>query len=92
MIMTEMDPIEEELGKVGEALSVSPLVMKLDKFRILSDTDVPPEEFLMRLFGKPCFPRRDISTVTGTGDGKGQVTDIRIRYSLTPCFLFITFE
>ena len=64
--MTEMDPIEEELGKVGEAPSVSPLVMKLDKFRILSDTDVPPEEFLMRLFGKPCFPRRDISTVTGT--------------------------
>ncbi len=64
--MTEMDPIEEELGKVVNASSVSPLVMKLDKFRIMSDTDVPPEEFLMRLFGKPCFPRRDISTVTGT--------------------------
>ena len=31
----------------------------------MSDTDVPPEEFLMRLFGKPCFPRRDLSAVTG---------------------------
>lgn len=60
------DPIMEELGKVGETPSVPPLVEKLDKFRIMSDTDVPPEEFLMRLFGKPCFPRRDISTVTGT--------------------------
>ena len=60
------DPIVEELGKASMAPSVSPLVMKLDKFRIMSDTDVPPEEFLMRLFGKPCFPRRDLSTVTGT--------------------------
>ena len=64
--MTEIDPIEEELGRAGEASSIPQLVVKLDKFRIMSDTDVPPEEFLMRLFGKPCFPRRDISTVTGT--------------------------
>ena len=64
--MNGKDPIEEELGKAGVASSVPPSVVKLDKFRIMSDTDVPPEEFLMRLFGKPCFPRRDISTVTGT--------------------------
>ena len=64
--MNGKDPIEEELGKAGVAPSVPPSVVKLDKFRIMSDTDVPPEEFLMRLFGKPCFPRRDISTVTGT--------------------------
>ena len=61
-----LDPIEEELVKAGEASSVSPTVVKLDKFRIMSDTDVPPEEFLMRFFGKPCFPRRDLSTITGT--------------------------
>ena len=60
--MNGKDPIEEELGKAGVAPSVPPPVVKLDKFRIMSDTDVPPEEFLMRLFGKPCFPRRDIST------------------------------
>ena len=64
--MNDIDPIEEELAKAGEATSVSPFLVKLDKFRIMSDTDVPPEEFLMRLFGKPCFPRRDLSAVTGT--------------------------
>lgn len=60
------DSIEEELGKAGEATSVPPVVVQLDKFRIMSDTDVPPEDFLMRLFGKPCFPRRDLSAITGT--------------------------
>ena len=64
--MSEIDPIEEEVSKAGETSSVSPEVVMLDKCRIMSDTDVPSEEFLMRLFGKPCFPRRDISTVTGT--------------------------
>ena len=64
--MNEFDPIEEELGPVGEASSVSPLVVKLDKHRITSDTNVPDEEFLLRMFGKPCFPRRDLSAITGT--------------------------
>lgn len=62
----ESDPIEEELSKAGEVSEVSPLVIKLDKCRIMSDTEVPPEDFLLRLFGKPCFPRRDLSTITGT--------------------------
>ena len=57
--------IEEELSQAGEPSPISPLVVELDKFRIMSDTDVPPEEFLMRLFGKPCFPRHDLSAVTG---------------------------
>ena len=64
--MNELDLIHEELGKAGEISSVSPLVVKLDKYRIMSHTEVPPEEFLLRLFGKPCFPRRDLSAITGT--------------------------
>lgn len=64
-VVTEADPVEAELNLAGEASSLSPLVMHLDRFRIMSDTDVPPEDFLFRLFGKPCFPRRDISTITG---------------------------
>ena len=62
----ESDPVEEELSKAGEVSEVSPLVIKLDQCRIMSDTEVPPEDFLLRLFGKPCFPRRDLSTITGT--------------------------
>ena len=65
-MMKTMDPIQEELAKAGEASQVSPLVVQLDKCRIMSDTEVPSEDFLLRLFGKPCFPRRDISTITGT--------------------------
>ena len=58
--------LEEEMSLAGVASPVSPLVVQLDKFRIMSDTDVPAEEFLLRFFGKPCFPRRDLSTVTGS--------------------------
>ena len=61
----EIDLIEEELRQAGEASHISPVVIKLDKHRIMSDTDVPPEDFLLRMFGKPCFPRRDLSTITG---------------------------
>ena len=57
--------IKEELCLAGEASPVSPLVIELDKCRIMADTEVAPEDFLLRLFGKPCFPRRDLSTVTG---------------------------
>ena len=64
--MKEIDPIEEELAQAGEVSPVSPTLVKLDKCRIMSDTNVPSEDFLVRLFGKSCFPRRDLSTVTGT--------------------------
>ena len=64
--MNKIDPIKEELRLAGEVSQVTPMLLKLDRFRIMSDTDVPSEEFLLRLYGKPCFPRRDLSVVTGT--------------------------
>ena len=64
-MMKNFDPVEEDIATAGEA-SVSPLLVKLDKYRIMSDTSVPEEEFLLRLFGMPCFPRRDLSAITGT--------------------------
>lgn len=64
-MMKENAPIEEELRQAGEVSQVTPMLVKLDKYRIMSDTDVPSEEFLLRLFGKPCFPRRDLSAITG---------------------------
>lgn len=57
--------ISEELSQAGTASPITEELMKLDGFRIMSDTTVPAEEFLLRMFGKPCFPRRDLSTVTG---------------------------
>lgn len=60
-----MKLVSEELSQAGTASPITPELLKLDSYRIMSDTSVPAEEFLLRMFGKPCFPRRDLSTVTG---------------------------
>ena len=65
MAQMKNDPIMEELSQAGTASPITPELMELDSFRITSDTSVPAEEFLLRMYGKPCFPRRDLSTVTG---------------------------
>ena len=57
--------LNEELTQAGEAAPVTDLLLNLDRLRITSETKVPEEDFLLRFFGKPCFPRRDLSTVTG---------------------------
>ena len=57
--------LNEELTQAGEAAPVTDLLLNLDRLRITSETEVPEEDFLLRFFGKPCFPRRDLSTVTG---------------------------
>lgn len=52
--MKEINKIENEIEKVGEQESVTPALMMLDKFRIVSDTDVPSEDLqrrVMRLSG-----------------------------------------
>jgi hypothetical protein len=63
--MNNIDPIQEELAQAGEASPITPSLLQLDSCRIMTDTEVPKEEFLFRMYGKPCFPCRDISTVTG---------------------------
>ena len=60
-----LDAIKNELDQAGQVSPVSPLLLKLDGCRITSETEVPKEEFLFRMFGKPCFPRRELSAVTG---------------------------
>ena len=60
-----MDPVREELARAGEASQITPSLRKLDGCRIMTDTDVPEEYFLMRFNGKACFPRRDLTAITG---------------------------
>lgn len=55
--------IAKDLNK--KRVEVTPEQLKLDGFRMTSQTDVPEEEFLFRHFGKPCFPRKELTTVTG---------------------------
>ena len=63
--MNNNDPILNELAQAGQVSPVSPLLQTLDKYRIATNTVVSDEEFLFRMFGRPCFPRRDLTTVTG---------------------------
>ncbi len=63
--MTEQQKIvSEEIEKAGEA-AISPELIRLDSFRITSDTQLQSEEFLIRMKGCPCFPRKDLSAITG---------------------------
>ena len=64
--MTNQDPIEKEIAQANATTSVAPEVLKLDKCRIMADTEVQSEDFLLRWYGKPCFPRLDLSAITGT--------------------------
>ena len=63
--MKPMNIVDKELSLAGTDNPITPELLELDRFRIMSDTPVPAEEYLLRMFGKPCFPRRDLSTVTG---------------------------
>lgn len=62
---TAMNLIQGELLSAGEPSPITPEVLRLDGYRITSETELPAEEFLFRMFGVPCFPRRDLTTVTG---------------------------
>lgn len=59
------DLIREQLDRAGEACSVTPEVMKMDGCRLTSQSEVAEEVFLFKLFDTPCFPRGDLTTITG---------------------------
>lgn len=59
------DLIREQLDRAEEACSVTPEVMKMDGCRLTSQSEVAEEVFLFKLFDTPCFPRGDLTTITG---------------------------
>lgn len=63
--MKENDFIEDQLAHAGEADNLPPEVLKMDRCRVTSQSDIAEEEFLFRLSGTPCFPRCELTTVTG---------------------------
>ena len=63
--METTDLITEELQQAGEPTTVTPEVEELDADRVTSETEVEPEEFLFKFNGTPCFPRCDVSVLTG---------------------------
>ena len=59
------DLIQEQLLQAGGVSSVTPEILRMDGCRVTSQSDVPEEVFLFTLYGTPCFPRGDLTTVTG---------------------------
>ena len=54
--MNKHNRVSEGLDHAGEVSNVTPSLLELDGYQISSDTDVPSEEFLFRMFGKFYFP------------------------------------
>ena len=59
------DQIQEQLDRAGEACSVTTEVLKMDGCRLTSQSVVDEEVFLFKLYDTPCFPRGDLTTITG---------------------------
>jgi len=59
------DLIMEQLLHSEDLPPVTPELLRIDSFRLTSQTEVPKEQFLFRYFDKPCFPRKELTTITG---------------------------
>jgi len=57
--------LDAELQHAGEQTVLSPQMLLLEQLRITPEKELPKMEFLFRLFGKPCFPRRELVGITG---------------------------
>ncbi len=88
-----MSQLDAELAHTGEETALSPQMLLLEQLRITPETELPKMDFLFRLFGKPCFPRRELVAITGKAkSGKTFVTSMLMakgrdsppKRSLTP--------
>ena len=72
-----MNQLDAELAHAGEETALSPKMLLLEQLRITPEKQLKPMEFLFRLFGKPCFPRRELVAITGKAkSGKTFVTSM----------------
>ena len=77
--------IEGVLSQAGQPISVTPELLRLEKLRITPEKELPPMDFLFRLFGKPCFPRRELVAITGKAkSGKTFVTSMLMARGASP--------
>lgn len=71
--------LDAELAHAGEETALSPLMLQLEKLRITPERELPPMDFLFRLFDKPCFPRRELVAITGKAkSGKTFLTSMLV--------------
>ena len=81
-----MSQLDAELEHAGEETALSPRMLLLEQLRITPEKQLKPMEFLFHLYGKPCFPRRELVAITGKAkSGKTFVTSMLMAVgSLTP--------
>ena len=66
-------------AELENATTLSPVALLLEQLRITADKQLPKMDFLFQLFGRPCFPRRELVAVTGKAkSGKTFVTSMLI--------------
>ena len=63
--MSTLSLINEAISHAGEDQRLTELLVRLEKCRITPETEIPPREFLFKLFGIPCFPRGELVALTG---------------------------
>ena len=72
-----MSQLDAELDHAGEETALSPQMLLLEQLRITPEKELPKMDFLFQLFGKPCFPRRELVAITGKAkSGKTFVTSM----------------
>ncbi len=72
-----MSQLDAELEHAGEETALSPKMLLLEQLRITPEKQLKPMDFLFQLFGKPCFPRRELVAITGKAkSGKTFVTSM----------------
>ena len=72
-----MSQLDTELEHAGEETALSPKMLLLEQLRITPEKQLKPMEFLFHLYGKPCFPRRELVAITGKAkSGKTFVTSM----------------
>ena len=74
-----LSQLDSELKHAGEGTTLSPLMLQLEQLRITPDRQLPKMDFLFRVNGKPCFPRRELVAITGKAkSGKTFVSSMLI--------------
>lgn len=63
--MEQNQLITNELSHAGEESFITPEILRLASYRVASDTKFCEEDFTMLADGKGCFPRKDLSIISG---------------------------
>ena len=74
-----LSQLDSELKHAGERTSLSPQMLLLERLRITPEKELPKMDFLFRVNGKLCFPRRELVAITGKAkSGKTFVSSMLI--------------